>query len=313
VTSINKISKALEDFFELEPRNLQPLSGGTNNKVYKVQIGHENFIVKSYAESLNSVDRFIREYKFLILCERNRIDNVPVVKFTRKDLSIICETNIQGSKIITSSKNIESMINFVHILNSNIPFKDITLKATDFAFTSEDLLKSLSDRILKIKSKNLFDNEITTYFDELFTMIEHNELKFKSTRNFFSKFSRNILSPSDLGPENMISADKDYFIDFEYSGLDSNIKLGLDIVTRPSIQFEKLKTKHIEHLFLDVVGFDVHLIPPVLVQIFKLKWILIEYSSMMRRSVMYETSELDIEVKQLKLAVTEMIKNFTRV
>ena len=111
----------------------------------------------------------------------------------------------------------------------------------------------------------------------------------------------------------MISADKDYFIDFEYSGLDSNIKLGLDIVTRPSIQFEKLKTKHIEHLFLDVVGFDVHLIPPVLVQIFKLKWILIEYSSMMRRSVMYETSELDIEVKQLKLAVTEMIKNFTRV
>lgn len=313
MTSINEIYKAVEDFFKIEPGNLQPLDGGTNNKVYRVQIGHENFIVKSYADTLNSIDRLIREYNFLILCELNSVNNVPVVKFTNKDLSIICETNIQGSKIISSSKSIESMINFVYILNSNIPINDVTLKATDFAFTSESLLKSLRNRILKTKSENSRGTELKTYFDKLFAMIEHNEFKFKSARNFFSKFSRSILSPSDLGPENIISSDQDYFIDFEYSGLDSNIKLGLDLVTRPSIQFERMKTKHIEHMFLKVIGFDVNLIPPVLVQIFKLKWILIEYSSMMRKSALYDTREIDTKIEYFKLALLEMIKNFTRV
>jgi tRNA A-37 threonylcarbamoyl transferase component Bud32 len=309
--SIDKINKSLQDFFKLEPNDLQPLTEGTNNKVYKVRIGRDNLVVKSYAESVNSMERLFKEYNFLLLCHNNNINNVPKVKFIDKNLIMICETYISGTNISSSSYHIEAMIIFISSLNSNIPLYDVNFIATDAIFTSEELFKSVKGRISKVQSDSSSDKELKELFSEFFKLLVQDEKKNQSIKNFFDKFSRRVISPSDLGPENMLYSDKVFFIDFEYSGLDSNVKMALDLVTRPSINFEKFTNSQIEKLFLEVMGFEIDSIPFSLVQIFKLKWILIEYSSTMRREIEFSKNDLELRINNYNLAVMEMIKNFT--
>ena len=309
--SIDKINKALQDFFKLEPNDLQPLTEGTNNKVYKVRIGRDNLVVKSYAESINSTERLFKEYNFLLLCQNNNINNVPKIKFIDENLIMICETYISGTNISSSSYYIEAMIIFISSLNSSIPLYDVNFNATDAIFTSEELFESVKERISKVQSDSSRDKELKELFGESFKLLVQDEKKNQSIKNFFDKFSRRVISPSDLGPENMIYSGKPFFIDFEYSGLDSNIKMALDLVTRPSINFEKYTNSQIEKLFLEVMGFKIDSIPLSLVQIFKLKWILIEYSSILRRKIEFSKNDLELRINNYNLAVMEMIKNFT--
>jgi thiamine kinase-like enzyme len=309
--SIDKINKALQDFFKLEPNDLQPLTEGTNNKVYKVRIGRDNLVVKSYAESINSTERLFKEYNFLLLCQNNNINNVPKIKFIDKNLIMICETYISGTNISSSSYYIEAMIIFISSLNSNIPLYDVNFNATDAIFTSEELFESVKERISKVQSDSSRDKELKELFSESFKLLVQDEKKNQSIKNFFDKFSRRVISPSDLGPENMLYSDKPFFIDFEYSGLDSNIKMALDLVTRPSINFEKYTNSQIEKLFLEAMGFKIDSIPLSLVQIFKLKWILIEYSSTLRRKKEFSKNDLELRINNYNLAVMEIIKNFT--
>jgi thiamine kinase-like enzyme len=309
--NIDKINKALQDFFKLEPNDLQPLTEGTNNKVYKVRIGRDNLVVKSYAESINSTERLFKEYNFLLLCQSNNINNVPKIKFIDENLVMICETYISGTNISSSSYYIEAMIIFISSLNSNIPLYDVNFNATDAIFTSEELFESVKERISKVQSDSSRDKELKELFSESLKLLVQDEKKNQSIKNFFDKFSRRVISPSDLGPENMIYSGKPFFIDFEYSGLDSNIKMALDLVTRPSINFEKFTNSQIEKLFLEVMGFEIDSIPLSLVQIFKLKWILIEYSSILRREIEFSKNDLELRINNYNLAVMEMIKNFT--
>jgi thiamine kinase-like enzyme len=309
--SIDKINKALQDFFKVEPNDLQPLTEGTNNKVYKVRIGRDNLVVKSYAESINSTERLFKEYNFLLLCQNNNINNVPKIKFIDENLIMICETYISGTNISSSSYYIEAMIIFISSLNSNIPLYDVNFNATDAIFTSEELFESVKERISKVQSDSSRDKELKELFSESLKLLVQDEKKNQSIKNFFDKFSRRVISPSDLGPENMIYSGKPFFIDFEYSGLDSNIKMALDLVTRPSINFEKFTNSQIEKLFLEVMGFEIDSIPLSLVQIFKLKWILIEYSSILRRKIEFSKNDLELRINNYNLVVMEMIKNFT--
>lgn len=309
--NIDEINKALQAFFKLEPNNLQPLTGGTNNKVYRVRVGSDNLVVKSYAEAINSKDRLFKEYNFLLLCQDNNINNVPKIKFIDNDLIIICETYISGTKISSSTYYIEAMINFISSLNSNIPIDAVTFNATDAIFSSEDLLESIAERVSNVQSDLSHDKYLKENYKVLFNLLVRDEEKNQSIKNFFTKFSRRVISPSDLGPENILYSDEPFFIDFEYSGLDSNIKIALDIVTRPSINFEKFSNNQIEKLFLEVMGFKIGSIPLSLVQIFKLKWILIEYSSILKREIEFSKNDLDLRINNYNVAVMEMIKNFT--
>ena len=150
--NIDDINKALQAFFKLEPDNLQPLTGGTNNKVYRVRVGRDNLVVKSYAEAINAKDRLFKEYNFLLLCQNNNINNVPKIKFIDNELLIICETYISGTKISSSIYYIEAMINFIFSLNSNIPIDAVTFNATDSIFTSKDLFESIEERVSNVQS-----------------------------------------------------------------------------------------------------------------------------------------------------------------
>lgn len=311
MTNIDEIKKALQAFFKLEPKNLHPLAGGTNNKVYRVRLGRDTLIVKSYAESINSKDRLFKEFNFLALCQNNNINNVPKIQFIDNDLLMICESYISGTRISSSSYCIEAMINFISSLNSNIPIYAVTFNATDSVFTSKDLLERIEERILNVQSDLLRDKDLKENFKELFKLLVQDEVKNQSIKDFFTQFSRPVISPSDLGPENILYSDKPFFIDFEYSGLDSNIKIALDLVTRPSINFEKFTNSQIRKLFLEVMGFTIDSIPVSLVQIFKLKWILIEYSSILKRELEISKKDLNLRISNYNLAVMEMIKNFT--
>jgi tRNA A-37 threonylcarbamoyl transferase component Bud32 len=310
--NIDEISKSLEIFFKLRPENIKILTGGTNNRVFRFQIGTEYFIVKSYLDAKNSQDRMSREIKFLVLCADNDIDCVPKIKFIDNDLKIICETYIPGTKISSASDQIEGMLNFVLNVNSTIPINDVTFVAIDSNFTCQDLFESLNNRISLVVANNSHEQELKANLNKLFELLLQEERKYSEIGNFYTKFSHHVISPSDLGPENILFSGKPYYIDFEYSGIDSNVKLGLDLVTRPSIRFNEFKNTYLADLFDAVMGFSVESIPLTLIKVFKLKWILIEYSSMIKRKSDYSSEVLNLRTSDYGLAIKEMINNFAR-
>jgi hypothetical protein len=65
-----------------------------------------------------------------------------------------------------------------------------------------------------------------------------------------------------------------FFIDFEYAGRDSNIKLGLDLLTHPDIGFLELEGRP-DSSFEEVLGFAPSDVPDALINLFRLKWRLI--------------------------------------
>ena len=70
-------------------------------------------------------------------------------------------------------------------------------------------------------------------------------------KNFFEKKINLLLSPSDVGPQNILKEGENwYFIDFEYSGIDSNLKLGLDLICHPDLNFFQYKNNEITEIFI---------------------------------------------------------------
>jgi hypothetical protein len=85
-----------------------------------------------------------------------------------------------------------------------------------------------------------------------------------------------MLSPSDVGPHNMLGTETGFkFIDFEFAGVDSNIKLGFDLVAHPDLQFSDFVNQDIANRFLSTFGYKYIDMPQFLMTLFKLKWALL--------------------------------------
>ena len=96
----------------------------------------------------------------------------------------------------------------------------------------------------------------------------------------------NILSPSDFGINNMILTkdDKIYFIDFEYGGIDSPIKLKYDFLLNPNHKFSIDNIEYFNKKFNKI--FKTKLDTKVeffLKKLFIVKWMLIILSAYLEK------------------------------
>jgi hypothetical protein len=74
----------------------------------------------------------------------------------------------------------------------------------------------------------------------------------------------------------MLDTDKGFmFIDFEFAGVDSNIKLGFDLIIHPDLHFLDFVTEEIKGRFQSLFGFRLNEMPELLCALFKIKWSLL--------------------------------------
>ena len=278
----------LEIELQTAVREILPLTGGINSSVFKLTLEDSVKVVKSYAENSDSELRYLRETSFLDLCQDHQISNVPRIERRDPTQQIICMDYINGIKQGASEAFIQSLLAFIKELQAidrEEAQSRLTL-AADSTFELSDLSRELHRRISeRSEAHHLVANE------ELLAILRdalRDEASSNSISRFFSTFARQVVSPSDIGPHNCIWMDSTaFFIDFEYSGRDSNIKLGLDLLTHPDIGFLDLY-RNLDSSFEEVLGFAPSDVPAGLVHLFRLKWDLI------RERKMRKTAEIQV-------------------
>lgn len=250
---------------------------GVNGKVV-LHIGTTSiYITKSYGHLRDGFIRFKREVAFINQIQKLYKYKIPsIIGYDEYNL-IICQEFIEGAKRSSNTFMIGEIFEFIQQINSNLKILDYPIMAANSMMKMEDLVDEIKTRIedetIDLSAENLeYLNAIQERFKNLISIsseLKHSEL-------FIRENLRLLLSPSDIGPHNMIDTEQGFkFIDFEFAGLDSNIKLGFDLVVHPNLHFSDFATQEIKDRFPIIFGFKFDDMPELLHALFKIKWSLL--------------------------------------
>jgi tRNA A-37 threonylcarbamoyl transferase component Bud32 len=269
------LMQRLENILESRIVSSDLLHGGVNAAVYKVVTEKAPYAVKDYSKLSNSTTRLYREISFLNHCSKIGFSRVPaIVWFDNKEKLLVMQF-IDGRKELTSKKLCLEILDFIRIVQEkNSESTDIQLpQAADAMFHLSDLESDIRKRIAGQKSvgaSKVYEDALNTLNSTLQVKSDVEEMEI-----FIKRFRREIVSPSDLGPHNVIwQSERAFFIDFDYAGLDSNIKLGLDLLVQPELNMKKF-LPDIGQNFQEVLGFSPNQVPSSLMKLFVCKWKLI--------------------------------------
>jgi hypothetical protein len=243
-----------------------------NSEVYYINTENQSYIVKHYIDQNDVQERIQREVSFLSAFKYTLENRIPKLYFYNDKKGFLCESFVQGVKSEPSSRLIQAILDFIRDINLSCDINTYTEFAKDAILHSKDLFDNL-----RLRSKKWLTHEsqiMVRSAIETLKLIENPNFQ-KKVDSFLQKNLRMLISPSDIGPHNILLNDNYVFFDFEYAGIDSNFKLGLDLVTQPDIDFFKFANMNSFNYFNEVLGFSIKEIPSEIIGLFMLKWIFI--------------------------------------
>jgi tRNA A-37 threonylcarbamoyl transferase component Bud32 len=250
---------------------------GVNGKVILHFGTSSRYITKSYRHLSDGLIRFNREITFIKQIQKLCKSRIPSLIGYDENNLIICQEFIVGKKCAPNSSLINEILNFVEIVNSGSDISSYPYKAANSMLKLEDIINEIKvrfdeERINMSATHTVYLNAIEETFQKLIT--SYNDIN--NSQNFINEHFKLLLSPSDIGPHNMLDTDKGFkFIDFEFAGVDSNIKLGFDLIVHPDLHFLDFVTEGIKGRFQSLFGFKLNEMPELLCALFKIKWSLL--------------------------------------
>ncbi len=309
--------------------SLGPVDSGGNNRVFKMSIGAEVFLLKSYFHSNKDPrDRLGHEFAFTSFAWEHGATAIPRPVACDHARFLGLYEFIDGKKIGSGEvtwEHVSQALDFFLELNrhkekpaaSDLPI------ASEACFSVAEHL-SCVDRRLKqlreIKSRDATDMEAVDFI--------HNELSpgWEKVREGVVRLARGLriemdeyipleercLSPSDFGFHNTILEKTGAlrFIDFEYAGWDEPAKMVCDFFCQPEVPVPLeyfSRFLHEIHISLNEPEYfenRVNLIFPV----YKIKWSCIMLNDFLplgnsRRSFATHQNQEERKLKQLKKAI----------
>ena len=231
------------------PVELATIRSGRNSAVFKVSSQGNNWILKKYyrndADKRNRLDA---EYKFLTFLNNVRCDSVakPIASNQIKHLALYSFLNGDKPTIISDS-HIDKATEFILKLYrlKDHPKTQALNNAADACFELEQHIEIVNVRFKQFNKINPSCNESIAILEWVKNVLEPTWLEIRSK---IAKAPRSLaiqqttLSPSDFGFHNTL----DYqgtlsFIDFEYAGWDSMVKLVCDFICQPELPISRLQ------------------------------------------------------------------------
>jgi hypothetical protein len=296
----------MEANFEFYLENSIESSLIENNSAFNAEISyrlfeHKTIVLKKYRDATTKQDRYCREISFLNHCRKLGIECVPrILAYDSKDyqffmtlapgetikLPLVSDSLMYGNFILRindSSMDVSKFLIAKDALNCGQDLLDDIDRR--LAVISElDVSRTLSRKIDFLKSMHAYLIGSSTVFQDY---IIHNNLG-----------GSHILSPSDIGFHNALKSSAGLsFIDFEYSGLDSPIKMLMDFACQPKFSVSR---ELIDVFFKETYslhGLSADSIPSEVWDLFRVKWGLIKMSSLLRKN---EADDLSV-AKEMKL------------
>ena len=278
---------------DLSPFEIKEISGGANNRVYKLQTSKAKYLMKSYyTDKEDRRDRLSTEFGFsdFLWCEGIHCIPRPVVQDMENRNALF--EYADGKKILPEGVDenlVSEALDFWVKLNSlknSVRAKRI-LKASEAYFSINGHLNNVSNRLKKL-SEIKIDRPVF-YTAKLFvndTLIPYwNSVKSEAVSdsalegikiNDILPHADRCLSSSDFGFHNAILMDSGAlkFFDFEYAGWDDPAKVVCDFFCQPeipvSMEYFSEFSKTISSEFSDAVfhQFRMNLLFPV----YQIKW-----------------------------------------
>lgn len=233
-------------FFNLtDALRILPLTGGGNNRVFKVEFASQSpVIVKQYfSHPQDPRPRLLSEFSFLQYAREAGIRNVPEPIAFSNELNAAVYSFIPGRAIQPSDISddlVHTLIDFFVTLNKKREINRNNLSFASEACLSIDDYLAIVDRRLKGLQSYPMEAPLASFLNDclLPKWIQYknalSQVQFKEIQDF-------CISPSDFGFHNALINDSNEitFIDFEYAGMDDPCKTVCDLFCQPKIPLPK--------------------------------------------------------------------------
>lgn len=227
---------------------LEPLKGGANNRVYKLDAGSKSYLLKSYFRSADDKrDRLGAEYSFISFCRENGIEYVPEPFAADSENAMALYEFIEGDiPLCAEGKYIFKALDFFIKINqfrNSEPAGKLPV-ASEACFSVDAHFECVKRRLEKLCG---IDRSTSPEADALdfveSKLLPAFGLAEKSMRDSDLDAGRDLvrddrrISPSDFGFHNAIVGKDGHirFIDFEYAGWDDPAKAVCDFFSQPRI------------------------------------------------------------------------------
>lgn len=253
------------------------INDGVNGKVILHFGRTSSYITKYFGHLPDGLIRFKREVTFINQIQEISKYKIPSLIGCDEYNLIICEEFIEGTKKFSNNYMIVEILEFIQQINSNLKISEYPIVAANSIMKMEDLIIEIKGRIEDEMTDLSADNlECLNSIQKRFKNLSSNSAELKKSELFIKDNLKLLLSPSDIGPHNMIYTEQGFkFIDFEFAGIDSSIKIGFDLVAHPDLHFSKFITQEIIDRFTILFGFKLEDMPELLYALFKIKWSLL--------------------------------------
>jgi thiamine kinase-like enzyme len=199
-----------------------------NSQVKIARIDNEKCIEKAFNKK--DKERYLKERDFYLFCNKHGIQHIPQL-FHFNNITQTLHIEIIQTSQCDNKKNFEPAI--IKLIKSlqEADFKYYPHYANEAVTSEIDIIRYIKSRYKKIK-KSTFDLNVTGMSNTLLNSLFNKAISYENKINHESFHL--IPSPSDIGKHNFLKTSTTYFfIDFEYAGLDSCLKIIYDYVLHP--------------------------------------------------------------------------------
>ena len=246
---------------------------GGNSYVYKGHLPNGTTVaIKEYIGDKFRIERMLsREVESIKFLRSFGIKNIPEIVEIQYKLGLVIYRWIDGKEPRADTKSMDELVNFCISLKEIYNLGNSFENSIDAVFSFTELESQISNRI-----KDL---------EQTFPSLEVNDLCHILREKLYAcintkkntLFTNKTFSVSDLGTHNMIaSKGSNYFIDFEFFGLDSVNKMIGDFVLHPKNKFNQKDVSRFISSVSNIFEWDSAELMEIL-PLLTLKWALIAY------------------------------------
>lgn len=273
--------------------SLQPIAGGRNNRVYRLETGGRRLLLKWYfSHPADERDRLQTEFSFcrFIWNRGVRVVPQPIACLSSKQIALY--DYIEGRRLSADEigqQHIDAALDFYHAVNRHQADPDAAglPTASEACFRIKDHFESLRRRLAGLEqidpqteshraARDFVTNSLLPFSRVVLERAEKQTDDWGIPLDAELEGNQRCLSPSDFGFHNAIvdGDERVFFIDFEYAGWDDPAKLICDFFCQPETPaLRKFLPAFTESILAPLSRPDIHRHRvQLLLPVYQLKW-----------------------------------------
>ena len=222
---------------------IEALTGGGNNRVYRVSDGEREAVVKHYFQhGADRRDRFAAERAFYDFAWGSGVRRTPEPLAWDVENRLGTFSFVEGRKLKpgeVDANAVNQAMEFIVELNRHAKGAEAIPAASEACFTWADHVRLISERVERLRQiggESAADREALSLVKEA-VQPAWEKIRTALAAKPEPHLKRRVLSPSDFGFHNALLATDGMFrfFDFEYAGWDDPAKLICDFFCQPQV------------------------------------------------------------------------------